>query len=129
MVVDWVRASLQAGTEESRSRTDVLETLVWPFGLSLAATAGAGVSVGFGAPTWLPFVPGSMSVLFGVLYALGFAYFALRNPDELRSESFTLRKMAIEKGLLGDSTVGLVSVADDKTQPVLTIDDQTDAGR
>lgn len=126
MVMDWVRASLQAGTEESKSRSDVLKTLVWPLGLSLAATAAAGVSTGFGGPSWLPVVPGSLSVLFGVLYALGFAYFAVRNPDELRSESYTLRKMAIEKGLLGDSTFGLVPVSENPRLPAVDVQDQTD---
>ena len=90
--MDWIRASLHAGIEESRSRSDVLKTLVWPLGLSLAATAGAGLAVAFGAPVWITSVPGVLSVVFGLLYASGFVYFALKNPDELRSESFTLRK-------------------------------------
>lgn len=127
--MDWMTASLHAGTEESRSRSDVLKTLVWPFGLSLAATAGAGVAVGFGAPTWVPAVPATMTVMFGVIYALGFAFFAIKNPDELRSENFTLRKMAIEKGLLGDSTVGLTPIADSTRVSALSLDDQTDADR
>lgn len=129
MSTDWVRASLHAGTEESKARTDVLKTLVWPLGLSLTATAAAGVSVGLGGPVWLPLVPGCLSVLFGVLYAVGFAYFAIKNPDELHSESYTLKKMAIEKGLLGDSAAGLVTAIEHQPIPALGVADETEANK
>lgn len=36
-LLSFVR-SVHAGTEESRSRSDILKPLVWPLGLSLAAT-------------------------------------------------------------------------------------------
>lgn len=35
-----------------------------------------------------------------------------RAPDSLRSERFSLQKMAIEKGLYGDSLVGTVELPD-----------------
>ena len=45
---------------------------------------------------------GSPAVLFAYVFCL------FKDRDALRSESFSLRKMEIEKGLYGDSDMGLV---------------------
>lgn len=53
-------------------------------------------------------------VVFLVLFMLWwFAHFAKVNPDSLRSERFTLSKMAIDKGLVGDDSAGLFEPAND----------------
>jgi hypothetical protein len=41
----------------------------------------------------------------GLMMLLGFAYFAIRSPDNLRSEQFVLRKEEIAR--TGDSSMGL----------------------
>lgn len=102
--------SLHAGTEESRSRSDILKPLVWPLGLSLATAATTGAATNIGAPSWLPILSGSIAALFAFIYVAGYVYFGLKHPDALRSENYTLRKMAIEKGLVGDSDAGLLSI-------------------
>ncbi len=60
------------------------------------------------APTWLVDVTGCFLVLFGLLLAYAYLYFMHKQPDVLRSEHFHLSKMAIERGLVGDSSHGLV---------------------
>ena len=45
-----------------------------------------------------------------VLYLIAYIYFAFKNPDELRSESYSIQKLAIEKGFIGDSISGDVNV-------------------
>jgi hypothetical protein len=59
------------------------------------------------APRWL--LIALVSGLAACLVALlgGYFYFAFTNPDYLRSERFTLRKLEIGKGLLGDSESGM----------------------
>lgn len=42
------------------------------------------------------------------IYLISFVYFALKDPDALRSERFTLEKMAINKGIVGDDTTGII---------------------
>lgn len=37
-------------------------------------------------------------------------YLLIKDRDALRSESYTLNKLAIEKGLIGDSDAGVVNV-------------------
>jgi hypothetical protein len=44
------------------------------------------------------------------MYIVAYVYFALRDPDALRSESFALRKMAIQKGIIGDDLMGHVEL-------------------
>ena len=46
------------------------------------------------------------------IYLLSYVYYALKNPDALRSERFTLSKMAIEKNLIGDDKAGLLEIAE-----------------
>lgn len=105
-LLSFVR-SVHAGTEESRSRSDILKPLVWPLGLSLAATTALGTATAWGAPVWMPIAAGILAGAFAALYISGYVYFGLRQPDALRSENYTLRKMAIERGLRGDSSNGL----------------------
>ncbi len=51
---------------------------------------------------------GAAILLISILSA--YFYFMVNDPDALRSESFKLSKMALEKGKMGDSIVGLVDV-------------------
>jgi len=63
-----------------------------------------------GCPPW---VLGALFVLvvLTVLCFLGaYGYLVVRNPDALRTEKFHLRKLAIEKNLIGDSLTGLRDV-------------------
>lgn len=52
-----------------------------------------------------------MLALFLLLYASSYIFFALTDPDALRSEKYKLQKMAIEQGLYGDSGIGLLEPA------------------
>ena len=38
-----------------------------------------------------------------IIIIIAYVFFMLKNPDYLRSESFTLSKIALEKGILGDN--------------------------
>jgi len=76
------------------------------------------------APSWNP--PGWLLVLLGVLLTLSvslylgsYVYFALTSPDALRSERFTLSKMALEKNLIGDSRAGLIGIDEMQTSQQL----------
>jgi hypothetical protein len=43
----------------------------------------------------------------GVAFLGAYFHFGFKNADNIRSERFTLRKMEIHKGLVGDSETGL----------------------
>ena len=59
------------------------------------------------APQWTIIAMITFLALTILIYLGSYIYFALKNPDALRSEKFTLSKIAIEKNLIGDSNVGL----------------------
>ena len=53
----------------------------------------------------------ALAVAVGIVLAVfifGFIYLLFKNPDALRSEHYSLSKLAMEKGLLGDSVRGLL---------------------
>jgi hypothetical protein len=87
------------------SRSDALKALVWPIGLMVSALVGL---VWAGASTWLLILFSVLLALSVLLYGGAYIYFLLNDPDALRSESYTLNKMAIEHGLYGDSGIGLI---------------------
>jgi hypothetical protein len=59
------------------------------------------------APEWLVILFAVMLSLVLTLFLAAYVYFARVNPDSLRSEHFSLSKLAIQKGMLGDSLAGL----------------------
>lgn len=87
------------------ARSTALHSLQWALGLLLAAIPP---TVWSGAPAWL-FAALIVAVVLVLLVFLGaYIYLLTRNPDALRSEEFSLSKMAMEKGLVGDTTFGFV---------------------
>jgi len=86
------------------SRSTALSSLGW---LLTILIPGIPLCLHYGAPRWIIIVLG-VSVCFDViLYLFAYLYFMFKNPDALRSERFYLSKMALEKGLIGDSLSGL----------------------
>lgn len=102
------------------ARSTALHSLQWTIAILLA---GLPVSMLSGAPKWL-----LICIVVGVgasliTFIFSYLFLLVRNPDALRSETFTLSKMAIEKGLTGDSIKGLsqdqkVGAIEHEDQPV-----------
>ncbi len=89
--------------EGELKRSDVLRALIWPnSGLLLTLTI-AGIA---NVETWLLVVLTALLVAFMALYAWAYVFFAKGDSDALRSESYKLRKLAIEHGVYGDSIQG-----------------------
>lgn len=86
------------------ARSTALHSLQWALGLLLASLPTLAWAK---AQDWL-FVLIIGMIVFVLLVFLGaYIYLLLRNPDALRSEEFSLSKMAMEKGLVGDNISGL----------------------
>ncbi len=86
----------------------------------LAAITWASVE---GATNALVILLGILLVLFMLLYAGAYILFAFKDPNLLRSEKYNIEKLAIERGVLGDSTQGLI---DGQDQPKSISDETTD---
>src|SRR5688572_24932875 len=86
------------------ARSTALHALQWALGMLLASVTAC---LWVGAPIWLLVTVLGGAGLVLLVFLGAYVFLLLRNPDALRSENFSLSKMAIEKGLVGDSTYGL----------------------
>ncbi len=100
--------SLFSQASIGQSRTSTVNPLQWAM---LILLGGLAVLILVGAPAWLVILVSVLLAVVGLLFCLAFVFFSLRNPDALRSETYSLTKLAIEKGLYGDSISGLREVA------------------
>ena len=86
------------------SRSDVLKPLAWLVGILATATIAALFSR---PPDWV--LVALVVALLGstILYGMAYVFCLFADRDALRSEKYSLHKMAIEHGLIGDSSSGI----------------------
>jgi glucan phosphoethanolaminetransferase (alkaline phosphatase superfamily) len=109
--IDIVRSLLQQASVQG-SRSTVLNPLGWALAIVLAALVGC---LRWNTPVWLTIVLASSSCVTLIIYLFTYLYFVFTNSDALRSEKFTLSKMAIERSITGDSLKGFVRLGSDVT--------------
>ena len=88
------------------SRSDALKPLAW---LILTLTTTSVLLVYVAGPAWLLIVAAGLLAAAIALYFIAFS-FCLKDRDALRSETYSLHKIAIEHGLTGDSITGVITV-------------------
>jgi hypothetical protein len=59
---------------------------------------------------WLGLVFGIFAALGAISFLVAYWYFAITNPDLLRTERYAIQKYAMEKGYVGDSTTGFMKI-------------------
>jgi hypothetical protein len=90
-----------------RARSSVVNPLQWTIVLLIF---GLFLSLAAHGPSWLLiFFAVSLAVVI-LLLLCAYIYFMRKNPDLLRSETYSLAKTAIEKQVLGDNLSGLREV-------------------
>lgn len=104
----WAKIAQQIG---GGSRTDVLRALVWPNAMLLCTLGWAATK---GAPQFLLILLSILLVLFMIIYAAACIFFGWTDPNLLRSERYNIEKMAIERGIFGDSMTGIIDVSAEK---------------
>jgi len=96
----WERAQAQG------SRSTVLRPLGWL--LVFCATSAITSASVQNSAWWLTLIFGVGSGLSVLLYLAAYCYCLLKAPETLRTERYSIQKLAIEKGFLGDSLTGLI---------------------
>jgi hypothetical protein len=86
------------------SRSDILRPIAWLIGILTTTTVLLVVAQ---APEWLLFLIAGLLVAMIALYGFAYLFCLVSDRDALRSENYSLQKMAIEHNLIGDSTTGL----------------------
>ncbi|MFL5327758.1 MAG: hypothetical protein ACJ8C4_02485 [Gemmataceae bacterium] len=101
----WFR-DLVTATNSDATRSSVMASIQFLSLTWIGGTIGVGYATGGSVPAILTMasVPTGLAVFFC------FVYWRLihTNPDALRSEKFYLRKLQIEKGMVGDDSAGLM---------------------
>jgi hypothetical protein len=92
------------------ARSTALHPLTWALGIMMSALSGL---VFASAPFWLLVCQSIATGFVLAIYIFAYLYLLFRNTDALRSEHFILSKMAIERGLVGDSHQGLFANEDE----------------
>lgn len=104
--VPWLRDMLHQATEDG-SRSTALKPVGWMTAVLTSSSIG---SAYFGSPLWLTVIFGVSSALSVGLYLFAYIYLLFKDRDYLRSERYSIQKLAIEKGVLGDSSSGIIDV-------------------
>lgn len=111
MDTSFIKALLSQ-SDASGSRSTILKPLIWLIGVLL----GVFLTLIFAeADLWLHIIIILLIVAAIGLYFYVYYYCLRHNPDALRSESFTIRKLQIEKGIFGDSNTGYLPYEQNQT--------------
>jgi Na+/glutamate symporter len=84
-----------------------LTSLAWLLGLLLTAALWA---VRLNAPEWLLALLAVLAVITVGVYLYAYVYFMKHDSEALRSERYSLGKLAINKGVAGDDLAGIIEV-------------------
>ena len=102
--IELFRSLLQQATAQG-SRANALNPLAWAFGLSLSA-----LLVAARISQWLLVLLGVAVAGTGIAFLVAYFILLFVDRDALRSERFTLSKLAIENGVTGDSLRGFTAL-------------------
>ena len=116
-MTDLFRSILQQATSHG-ARSTALNPLAWALAIVLSSLAF--ISRVTALPAWVLILLGSCAGVLVVAFLIAYFILLFKDPDALRSERFTLSKMALEKSVTGDSLVGF-SNAELVGQEVLNI--------
>src|SRR5688572_15941049 len=94
-----IRAFLEQASEQG-SRSTVLKPLGWMMALLVSAVLAAFY---LNSPFWVGMLFAVFTVITMALYLFAYLYCMFRDRDALRSETYSIQKLAIEKGFVGDS--------------------------
>lgn len=114
-MVDIIQAFLQQAAAKG-ARSTVVNPLGW---LIAILFAGISAALYLKSPNWLLILITVFLSLTIIAYLVSYGYFALKSPDSLRSERFTISKMIIEKSIKGDSLTGLIDPSLQVETPLL----------
>jgi hypothetical protein len=109
-------SSLREQLTANISRSDILRPLAWLIGLLIT---GILVAEGEHASTLITITLVTMLIASVMIYGFGYIYCLFKDRDALRSERYSLQKMALEHGIYGDSAIGIIEQQPRAQTPLL----------
>lgn len=107
--LNLIRAFLEHASAQG-SRSTALKPIGWMISICIAATLS---SAYLATMPWLTILFAIFATLTMLLYLGAYIYCLITDKDALRSETYTIQKMAIEKGFVGDSLTGVLDLNQD----------------
>ncbi len=102
MSVGLIKSFLEHASAKGTKAT-VLKPLGW---MSLILISAILACYSTPAPAWLGIMFSIFFTIIFILYVTAYTLCLFTDRDALRSESFTIQKMALEKGFIGDNLTG-----------------------
>lgn len=103
--IELVKAFLEQASA-SGTKANVLKPMNWMI-LTLIAAVIAMFKIG--VPIWISILIITFMVISIIIFLFAFLYCLFKDRDALRSEKYSIQKMAIEKGFVGDNIYGRIS--------------------
>lgn len=100
--IEFIRSFLQQASAQG-SRSTALNPLGWALTIALSALL---VAVVEHAQAYITGILATFAGIILLTYLAAYIYFMIKDPDALRSEKFTLSKLAIERSITGDNIAG-----------------------
>ena len=94
-------------------RSTALKPLGWALAIQIVGLIGASRA---GLDSRIIYMLAIFTGLTLILYLAAYIFFMFTDRDALRSETYVIQKLAIEKRLVGDSTTGLIKA--DELPPI-----------
>lgn len=124
MGIQLISSLFQQATAQG-SKSTVLRPLGWLTAICCAALLGA---VEMKAEPWLLVVFAFLAALSVLLYMASYVYCLLTDKEALRSETYQIQRLAIEKGFVGDNLTGVLKLEENTTKGVRPIPDAPEGG-
>ena len=110
---ELIRSFLEQANAQG-SRSTALSPLGWLTAIISSALFTALLAK---APSWAIVTILTALGLCVLMYFAAYIFFMIKSPDALRSEKFTLSKLAIERSVIGDNLSGLIDPENPKQLP------------
>lgn len=88
-------------------RTTILRPIAWMIAILLSAIL---ITVFLQSPVWLQVMLAIFLCFTMLLYLFSYLFCLFTDKDALRSEKYSISKLAIEKGLYGDNVSGTIKM-------------------
>ena len=103
---------------DSGSRSTILKPLLWGISICLSAMV---VLVKAGSPEWMLMGLGIIIVALIVTILFAYLFCLFKDRDALRSEKYSIQKIAMEKGLYGDDKSGIFEKVESSKKIIIPI--------
>jgi len=113
-----IRALLQQASAEG-SRSTALKPLGWLVGMLCAASIAL-FSFSNPIPPWVGITFVALTTVAVAGYLIAYFYLMIKDRDALRSERYSIQKLAIEKGIVGDDISGVLQIDEIETPKLLS---------